>query len=103
MSEPVRPLPFDPSRDNVQSFLTDLDGDWLYTSAGDYQTAAVEGFKRDGTNYQRLIALSWPVRHHGETEDTLLQLLIDPVDVVGLLANLSHTVAWLTAAERMGN
>jgi hypothetical protein len=102
MTDALQPLPFDPSRVTVQSMIDLHAGEpWLLTSGGDYDTFAVYVLKRDGTDGQTLIALQWPTRiNHTDTEQ-IVQLLIHPDDVRGLVDVLTHTCDWLDEAKRM--
>lgn len=100
--EPIRPVPFDPSRATVVAMLDLHAGEpWLMTAAGDYHAFAVEAMKRDGSNFQSLIALQWPARANGTDDHSVVQLLIHPDDVRGLVGVLAHTLAWLDEAKRM--
>lgn len=99
----LRPLPFDASAPMVEAMF-DLDDEaWLYASAGDYETACVQAFKRDGTNLQTLIVLKYPVRRRGTGELSTVKLLISPEDAENLADSLKHSVEWLRAARLLGN
>lgn len=91
----LRPVPNDPGAAHVQS-MVDLHGQgWVVTAEGDYETAAVEGFKRDGTGYQPLVAVTWAGRVMHSDERVQVKLLVHPDDAEGLARVLSHTVRWL--------
>lgn len=93
MSE-IRPIPLDPSREVVESIL-EADQSWLVAAAGDYEAFAVETMRRDGSNWQRLIAIRWPARINKTDEHVQLRLLVDPEDAAGLAQVLIHTATWL--------
>lgn len=98
----IRPIPSDPNAATVRSMF-DLRGElWHVARAGEYQTAAVETMKNDGTNWQRLVALEWPGRVNNSDEETILRLLISPEDAMGLAEVLAHTAVWLRAADQLG-
>lgn len=91
------PVPGDPSSHLILDMFDARSDEWLLSDGGDYQTAAVEVFKADGTNLQRLIALEWPARVNNSTERRTVRLLIDPEDAEGLADVLAHSVAWLAS------
>jgi len=100
VSDDLRPVPGDPGAAEVQSML-DLSGDeWWLGAEGDYSTAAVESMQADGTHFQRLIALEWPVRLNRGTERKRIRLLIAPEDALGLAEVLTHTAMWLRHAGK---
>lgn len=94
MSDDLRPLPNDPDRETVASIFR-MDAPWWLTAGGEYQAAAVEVMKDDGTNYDRCVALEWPARLNKTKEDQVLRLLISPEDAIGLAQVLVHTAAWM--------
>lgn len=102
MPDSIRPVPSDPTGDQVLAMLDLRSQDWLLSAPGDYQTGAVEAMRNDGTDYQRLVALEWPARPNHGTETTTVRLLISPEDALGLAEMLAHTARWLMAAERLG-
>lgn len=93
-----RPIPGDPSHVQVQSLLDVRDEEWWLTTGGDYQTAAVETMRQDGSQWQRMIALEWPARRNHGRDHTVLRLMISPEDAVGLAEVLVHTARWLIAS-----
>ena len=99
----IRPVPNDPTSDQIQKMLDLATGDWWYTDAGDYDAAAVELFKKDGSNYQLAIALTWPCRIRGTNELRTLQLLLSPEHALNLASHLTHVARWLKAREIIGN
>lgn len=98
----LRPIPDDPSAATVEAMIDLRNEEWLVSAVGDYQTGAVEAMKNDGTNFQRLVALEWPVRVNNGDEIRTVRLLIAPEDAIGLAEVLAHTAVWLAAAERLG-
>lgn len=101
MPEGLEPLPFDTSKVTVQAMIDMHEGEpWLLSSQGDYDTFAVQTFKKDGSNPQTLLALQWPTRiNHTDTE-VLVRLLIHPDDVRGLIDVLTQTCDWLDMVKR---
>jgi len=99
MNGDPRPIAGDPSSSQVVAML-DIDNvEWWLTNGGDYMTAAVETMARDGSDWQRVIALEWPTRLNHGTEEKVIRLMISPEDAVGLAETLLHTANWLMAAE----
>lgn len=98
MADRLRPVPTDPSAAEVGRFFDLRSEAWLLTVPGDYQTAAVETWRADGANWQRLIALEWPARLNHDRTRTTVRLLISPEDAEGLAGVLRQTAAWLRAA-----
>lgn len=97
-----RPVPGDPSSATVESMFDLNANDWMLTTGGDYQTAAGEVMKADGSNWQRVVMLEWPARRnhdHSQDGDTTVRLLISPEDAIGLAEVLRHTGEWLAAAN----
>jgi hypothetical protein len=95
MSDP-RPISLDPSRITIARMI-EVDQSWLLGTDGDYEAFAVETMKRDGTSWQRAIAVRWPARINKTDEKVLLRLLISPEDALGLADVLMHTAGWLQA------
>jgi hypothetical protein len=95
----IRPIPGDPAEAQVVAAFDLRDEAWLLSAPGDYEAAAVEVFKQDGSNYQRLVAVQWPARLNNGTERVTVRLLIAPEDAEGLAGVLQHTARWLKAAE----
>lgn len=104
MSDPsarIRPLSYDPSADTVAEAFDLASDEWWLTAGGEYHTAAVETMRRDGTDYQRCVALEWPCRlNHGDELRTI-RLLISPEDAEGLADGLEHTARWMRAADAL--
>lgn len=96
----LQPLPDDPSASEIESMLDLRSDEWWLSTAGDYQTAAVEAMKADGTDHQTLIALEWPARRNHGTDHKTIRLLIHPDDAAGLAQVLTHTARWLDARRR---
>ena len=71
------------------------------TVPGDYQAAAVEAMRYDGSDWQRMIALEWPARRNHGKEHAVLRLMISPGDALGLAEVLTHTADWLKAAAEV--
>lgn len=96
--DPIRPLPDDPTGPLIAAMF-DLRGtDWLLSAVGDYQTGAVETMRRDGSGYQRAVALEWPARRNHSDEEVTVRLLMSPEDALGLATVLAHTARFLLAA-----
>lgn len=98
----LRPIPYDPSADIVLKMFP-AGEEWLLSTGGEYETAAVEVMKSDGKGYEQLIALQWPVRNNKTDNRHTLRMMIDPEDAIGLAEVLLHTARWMAAAKRMGN
>jgi hypothetical protein len=93
----LRPLPQDPDGDVIEA-MVDLNGEeWLMTAAGDYQTAAVEGFKNDGSGFTRLVVVEWPGRLNKSDEERTVRLAMAPEDALGLAQVLTHSARFLQA------
>jgi hypothetical protein len=106
MAEQWRPRPaeFDPTRIKVQEAIDLHAGEpWLLTSGGDYNSFVVYTLVQSGKRGRYLIALQWPTRVNGTDIEQMVQLLIDPEDVRGLMEVLGHTLTWMDVAKRMGN
>lgn len=98
MSE-IRPLPEDPSGPTVEAMFDIRSTEWFVAAGGDYQTAAVETMKADGSAWQRLVALEWPARVNNSDERRTIRLLIDPDDALGLAQVLAQTALWMKALK----
>ena len=96
----IRPVPNDPSIVEVTAML-EANEEWYLTRPGEFQTAAVETMKRDGSDWQRLILMTWPARHNYGDEDEEVRLAISVEDAAGLVETLTHTIKWLRAVERL--
>lgn len=97
MSDP-RPLRVDPSAEMIKSMI-EVDQSWLVAAAGDYEVFACETIKRDGTNWQRVVAVRWPARINKTDELVQLRLLLHADDAIGLAQSLIHTGTWLASLE----
>ncbi len=97
----IRPIPSDPSIVEVTALL-EADDSWFLTRPGEFQTAAVETWEKDGGSWQRLILMTWPARHNHGDEDEEVRLAISPGDALGLVETLLHTIEWLKEADRLG-
>ena len=81
--------------------MLDLGKEWWLTTEGDYEAAAMEVMRFDGSNWQRVIALTWPARMNHGKEHKTLRMLISPEDAIGLANTLMHTAKWLIAATEI--
>lgn len=97
----IRPIPNDPSILEVTSMLEATD-DWFLTRPGEFMTAAVETMAFDGSDWQRVILMTWPARHNHSDEDEEVTLAISIEDAMGLVDTLTHTIKWLHEAEALG-
>jgi len=95
----IRPIPTDPARSIVEGMI-EADESWLLTSAGDYETFAVETVTKGGGNWQRVIALRWPCRINKTDEFVTLRLMVSPEDALGLAEVLVHTANWLISEDQ---
>jgi hypothetical protein len=75
--------------------------EWWLTAVGDYETAAVETMRFDGSQWQRVIALRWPARRNHGKEFKTIRLMISPEDALGLAEVLTHTARWLMEAAEV--
>lgn len=96
-----RPIPGDPSFAHVVSMLNIEGEEWWLTAEGDYETAAVETMRFDGSQWQRVIALTWPARRNHGKEKKVLRMMISPEDAMGLAEVLAHTAMWLIEAAEI--
>lgn len=95
----IRPIEGDPASDQIMRMFDLGNDEWLLAAPGDYQTAAVETFKRDGSGYQRVIALEWPGRVNHSDEVRIVRLMVSADDALGLADVLTHTAKWLRSIE----
>lgn len=102
MAEAFRPIPTDPTAAQVAAMFDARSEAWLLTTSGDCQCAAVETMREDGTDWQRMIAVEWPVRLNHDRTPSMLRLLVHPDDAVQFAATLLRTARWLNAAEELG-
>jgi hypothetical protein len=102
MSEPLRPVPGDPDGPLVMAMFDVSAENWVLSTAGDYQAAACETMRYDGSGYQRVVALEWPGRINHTTENVTVRLLMSPEDALGLADVMSHAARWLIAARELG-
>lgn len=98
--ERMRPIHGDPAAACVVAYFDLAADDWLLSTAGEYQTAAAETMRNDGSGWQRTVILEWPCRRNHTTEESRLRLMISPEDALGLAEVLTHTAEWLIAAAR---
>lgn len=97
-----RPIPGDTSREQVGAFIdASAAREWILTASGEYTTAAVEAFTKDGANHQRLVLLEWPGRWNHTDDPVTVRLAISPEDALGLVEVLFHTARWMIAAEQI--
>ena len=94
MSQHWRPLPDDPDGPVVAAMF-DAGADWLLTAQGDYQTAAAEAMRADGTDLQVVVILEWPTRRNHSDELVMVRLMMSPEDAWGLAGTLETTAEWL--------
>lgn len=91
----LRPLPHDPAAFTVER-MVDLHGQgWVVSAPGDYSAAAVEGFNRDGSGVQHLVAIEVPGRVMHTDELVQVKLLLHPDDALGLAKVVAHTARWM--------
>lgn len=95
MPKHFKPLPNDPGKKAIMSMFDARNGNWLLTDSGEYQTAAVEAMKEEGSSYQSVVILEWPTRKNHSDEKVLVQLMIHPEDALGLAKLLIHTATWM--------
>jgi len=93
-----RPLAGDPDADMVVAMFDANADDWILTTAGDYQTAAVEAMRSDGTGHQACVILEWPGRRNHTDDEVTVRLMISPDDALGLAEVLTHSARWLKEA-----
>lgn len=99
----VQPIPEDPSNPEIALVIRQFDDAWALAAGGDYMTFAVEAFKNDGSDHQKLVAMVFPSRYNHTDEDVTIRLLLSPEDAQGLAETLAHTVAWLSSLEQISN
>jgi hypothetical protein len=101
----TRPLPYDPSYHQVQSFLDAAsdDAEWLLTAPGEYQTAAVETTLYDGSKHQKSVLMEIPVRTNHTSDYKTIRLFMSAEDAVSIAKCLIETAMWMEMAERTGN
>ena len=97
MSDRLRPVPHDPSKVQVVSMI-ETSEEWWLTAPGDYKTAAIEMMRRDGSDWQRGILISWPARRNHSDEHKEIRLVMSGEDAAYFVATLAHTVEWMAAA-----
>lgn len=98
--EGLRPVEGDQTADQVQAALDLAGAEWLLTSAGDYNSFAVEKFNTDGTE-ELAIVLEWPCRVNKTNDERVIRLVIHPDDALALSGVLAHTSGWLKEYERL--
>jgi hypothetical protein len=98
MSAPhFRPIPGDPGAVHVEAMFDARAERWILASAGDYQSAAVQAIRADGTMLQNCVALEWPGRINHTDECVTVRLLMSPEDAVELAKVLQHSGLWMLA------
>lgn len=103
MADPqFRPIPGDPSAADVTAMFDATSEDWLLTAGGDYITVAVQTFLKDGSGFQVMIAVEWPVRRNHSAGTEMLRLMISPEDALGFAQALTKSASWLIARDAMG-
>lgn len=102
MPEAWRPLPDDPDRGVVARMFDARSADWVLTAPGDYQAAAAETMREDGTGWQQVVVLEWPGRRNHTTGQVRVRMMMDPEDALGLADVLAHSARWLLARGSTG-
>lgn len=103
MADPqFRPIPGDPSAAEITAMFDATSEDWLLTAPGDFVVAAVQTFLKDGSGFQEMVAVEWPVRRNHSQEDQVLRLMISPEDALGFAQTLVQSASWLIARDAMG-
>lgn len=97
MTDNFRPIPGDPGGVDVVAMFDARSDDWILTAPGDYQTAAVEAMRSDGSDHQPCIILEWPGRRNHTDEHVTVRLMMSPGDALGLAEVLAHSASWLKA------
>ena len=82
--------------------MLEADDGWFLTRPGEFTTFAVETMRFDGSDWQRVILMTWPARHNHDDEDEEVRLVISIEDAMGLVDTLTHTVKWLHESEALG-
>lgn len=90
-----RPLPDDPDRDVVARMFDASSPDWVLGAPGDYQAAAAEAWKRDGSGWQQVVVVEWPGRRNHTDEHVRVRLMISPEDALGLADVMRHAASYL--------
>jgi hypothetical protein len=94
-----RPIEGDPSAPMVEAMFDARSGDWILTAEGDYQSAAVEVLKADGSAVRKAVILEWPGRRNHSDELVTVRLMMAPDDAIGLADILVQSGRWLKAME----
>ena len=68
--------------------------EWLLAAAGDYQSAAAQTMKNDGSNLQNVVIVEWPARVNNSDEFRTVRLAMSPEDAAGLAEVLAHSAAF---------
>lgn len=97
MSEHFKPVPGDPSATEIGEMFDARSPDWILTAEGEYQTAAAQAMKEDGTDLQNVLILEWPGRRNHTTELVTVRLMMSPDDAIGLGETLLFTGRWMKA------
>lgn len=95
-----RPIPGDPATPTVEAMFA-AGPEWVITvDGGTYDSFAAETMLRDGSNFQRVIAIEWRGQTNKTHEPATARVMMDPADAVGLAKTILHSAAWLTEYER---
>lgn len=98
--ENMRPLENDPTKEIVRDAFDMNNAEWWLTDEGEYQTAAAEMMKFDGTNFSRVVILEWPARLNKSKETKTLRLAMSPQDALGLAQVMAYTAMWMLENEQ---
>lgn len=93
MSYEPRSVPGDPGSPHVEA-LFEAGEDWLLAH-GNYASFAAELMKRDGSDFQRTIGLTFEGRYNNTQRTDKVRIFISPEDAIGLADNLIHSAGWL--------
>ena len=90
----LRPHPRDPDKATVASMFDMRPDEWLLAAAGDYQSAAAQTMKNDGSNLQNVVIVEWPARVNNSDEFRTVRLAMSPEDARGLAETIAHSAAF---------
>lgn len=75
--------------------------EWIITvDGGTYSSFAAETMLRDGSNFQRVIAIEWKGQTNKTHEPATARVMMRPEDALGLAETIARTARWLIADER---
>jgi hypothetical protein len=104
MNGGLRPIEGDPGAPMIESMFDLRSQEWLLTGGGEYQTAAAEVMKADGSDWQRVVILEWPARvnhEHGPDAERTVRLMISPMDALGLAEVLANSALRLLGLDEV--